>query len=212
MPAALPHLRLTLGQAAWVLSGGQPPSKRVIDQLRYLRQLGIPFGDEDPKPGRGVRAAYSYDHLVEMGVALFAVQRGMRPQDAAQFITGDRPALHSLFRRAFLEQPNEALLPPAEDPWITQQKAELGGRWRAIQLTALKENDHFLRLHDRYSDQSGRCEMLTIENLPEGLAFGDYVEHYPDGRSYPLVPLSRLVIAWTRLALQAPPSKRGRET
>ena len=37
-------LSLTHGQVACALARGQPPSDQLIDQLRYLQQLGVLFG------------------------------------------------------------------------------------------------------------------------------------------------------------------------
>jgi len=37
------ELSLTHGQVAWALARGEPPAALLIDQLRYLRQLGVPF-------------------------------------------------------------------------------------------------------------------------------------------------------------------------
>jgi hypothetical protein len=36
-------LNLTHGQVAWALARGAPPAALLLDQLRYLRQLGVPF-------------------------------------------------------------------------------------------------------------------------------------------------------------------------
>jgi len=51
--------------------------------LRYLRQLGVPFAKEELGGGHGNRIRYGFDHLIELGVALFGLQRGMAPRELA---------------------------------------------------------------------------------------------------------------------------------
>jgi hypothetical protein len=43
---------------AWALARGQPPSDQLIDQLRYLRQLGVPFSKAELGAGSGNRIRY----------------------------------------------------------------------------------------------------------------------------------------------------------
>ena len=60
-------LSLTHGQVAWALARGQQPSDQLIDQLRYLRQLGVPFSKHELGGGRGNRIRYGFDQLIELG-------------------------------------------------------------------------------------------------------------------------------------------------
>ena len=48
---------LTLGQVAWALARGQRPSDQLIDQLRYLRQLGVPFSKAELGAGAAIASA-----------------------------------------------------------------------------------------------------------------------------------------------------------
>jgi hypothetical protein len=50
-------LSLTHGQVAWALARGQPPSDQLIDQLRYLRQLGVPFSKAELGAGAEIASA-----------------------------------------------------------------------------------------------------------------------------------------------------------
>jgi hypothetical protein len=74
-------LHLTHGQVAWTLARGLPPSRALLDQLRYLRQLGVPFPKDELGGGRGHRIWYGFDQLIELGVAVFGLRRGMAPRD-----------------------------------------------------------------------------------------------------------------------------------
>ena len=91
-------LSLTHGQVAWVLSRGQQPSTLLLDQLRYLRQLGVPFSKQELGGGSGNRIRYGFDHLIELGVALFGLQRGMAPREVAGILVEHRVEFRRLYR------------------------------------------------------------------------------------------------------------------
>jgi hypothetical protein len=91
-------LSLTHGQVAWVLARGQQPRALLLDQLRYLRQLGVPFSKEELGGGRGNRIRYGFDHLIELGVALFGLQRGMAPREVAEILVEHRVELRRCYR------------------------------------------------------------------------------------------------------------------
>jgi len=80
------------GQVAWALARGQPPSEQLIDQLRYLRQLGVPFSKAELGAGSGHRIRYGFDHLIELGVAVFGLERGMRPREVAKIWSTIEPS------------------------------------------------------------------------------------------------------------------------
>ena len=109
MPKSIPLLALTQGQVAWTLSLGQPPSEQTIDQLRYLRQIGVPFSDAEQGGGRGYHLHYGYVHLVECALALFAIRRGRVPREAAKYLISGRKGLRPLYRQAFRTLPDKAL-------------------------------------------------------------------------------------------------------
>jgi len=73
--AAPTELSLTHGQVAWALARGQPPTALLLDQLRYLRQLGVPFSKSELGGGRGNRIHYGFDHLIELGGAVWSAAR-----------------------------------------------------------------------------------------------------------------------------------------
>src|SRR5262249_41899673 len=94
------QLDLTHGQAMWALSRGRPPEQRLIDQVRYLRLLGVPFRRSELGTGRGNRLHYRYEHLMEIGVAVWALERGMKPQEVANFLIEQRMFLRELYNLA----------------------------------------------------------------------------------------------------------------
>jgi hypothetical protein len=195
MPKPIPVLQLTQGQVAWTLSLGQPPSKQTIDQLRYLRQIGVPFSEAELGGGRGYHVQYGYVHLVECGLALYAIRRGMVPREAAEYLISQRQTLRPLYRRAFRELPENAL----SGEWVKSR-----GKQGAILASS-----YDLRMHNRYSQTPGKIEVEMLPNPQTGALPGDMVERFPDSESRLLVPLSRLVLEWTAWALEAPELKRG---
>jgi hypothetical protein len=194
MPA-LPDLHLTHGQVAWALSGGQPPTNQTLDQLRYLRQLGVPFTKEELGGGRGNRINYTFDHLIECGVALAGLRRGLRFREVAKILIEHREQLRATCRRAFEEQPPLAL----NAEWVKSR-----GRIRS-----LLENEIFIRLHDRFSETPGEYEIVYPQEPGAESMIGDIVERYPGGEIRPMLPLTHLVLELVAWALEAPVAKTG---
>src|SRR5271165_1549939 len=109
MPTPLPRFRLSHGQVAWAVALGQAPDEKTLEQLRYFRLLGVPFEPSELGSGRGNRVRYGYDHLIEVGVALFGIRRGMRPREAAEMLISQRKRLRRAYRKAYRDQPPGAL-------------------------------------------------------------------------------------------------------
>jgi hypothetical protein len=196
MPKIIPVLNLSQGQVAWALSLGQIPSKQTVDQLRYLRQVGIPFSEQELGVGRGNRMRYGYVHLVECGLALYATRRGMTPREMEKYLISQRSYLREMFQNAFLQQPDDALT--AE--WVKSR-----GRIRIM-----PGNDINLRMHNRYSNSPGKIEMVSMEEaLREGVSPGALIERFSDDEAYLLVPVSQLVLEWMAWALEAPEFRTG---
>jgi hypothetical protein len=194
--STVPRLHLTHGQVAWALCGGRAPDQRTLDSLRYLRQVGIPFTEEEQTVGRGNRLTYGFDHLIECAVALYAMRRGTRPRQAAAFLVAERKFLRKFYRQTYREIPEPAF----EESWIFS-----GGK-----TTPSYGDEQFIRVHERYADTSGRIETMTLDEtvtLKAGVA--DFVERYSD-IVYPLVPLKPVLIEAVALARIAPELKRGR--
>lgn len=193
--ASIPRLALTHGQVAWALCAGQSPDQVTIDRLRYLRQLGVPFGADEVGVGRGNRQTYRFEHLIECAVALWAMRRGAKPRTAAEYLTAERQHLRKLFREHFKDMPEAALT--AE--WIKSRGH--------IVPTIMGEG--FLRLHAR-STEVGIIKTMTLEEaLNFKAALGDQAEYYGN-EVHALVPVRRVMleaVAWAQIAPVTPPGR-----
>jgi hypothetical protein len=189
-------LSLTHGQVAWVLSRGQEPTVLLLDQLRYLRQLGVPFTKAELGGGRGNRIRYGFDHLIELGVALFGLQRGMAPREVAGIVVERRAKLRGCYRDVL------AALPPTafEAEWVKSRGAVVPFM-----------NETFLRLNDRYSERPGSFELVPGDAFAALMQFKTPTETYPGGEVRTLLPLTRLVIELVTWAREAPEIKPGRK-
>ena len=195
MPKPLPKFKLTHGQVARALSQGRPPEQKLLDQMRYLRHLGIPFTASELGMGRGNRARYGFDDLIEVGVGVAALRRGMTPKDIAGLLVKKRRELRRLYREAYLAQPDGAL----EAEWVKS-------RGKATPLLA---NERFLRLHDQYSEFPGRIEPIGQDEVSDPLQLFSLVERYPGEKLRTLLPLTRLVLELVAWALEAPETRPG---
>jgi hypothetical protein len=192
----IPRFKLTHGQVAWAICQGQKPDDQTLDALRYLRQLGVPFTEEERGVGRGNRLYYTFDHLIECAVAIFAIRRGVKPQMAASFLTGDRAVLRKLYRSEFRVCTDAALTAD----WVKSR-----GTIRPIMA-----GEQFIRLHEGFAERGGKIEMMTFDEIASySASLGDLVERYPN-RLYPLVPLRRVMLEVVAWALEAPVTPPGR--
>jgi hypothetical protein len=200
----IPNLHLSAGQLLWVLNRGRPPDARLRNEVRYLRQLGVPHAEDEVSEGRGNRIFYRYEDLIELGVAIHAIRHGLKPRDAASILIKARPDFQDVYRKALEEMPEAALT--AE--WI-KNRGTVG---------VLFENEIWLRLHDRYSQTPGKFDVASRkashdpqENEIKKLInlFG-VSEQFDDGNERPLIPLTRIAIELTAWALEAPDVRPGR--
>ena len=191
---AVPGFRLSLGQLVWTLNRGRPAGARLRNEVRYLRQLGIPHAESEAGVGRGHPIYYNFDELIEVGVALSAIRRGMSPKDAAKALTEKRKDYRQMFRNAWLQLPEEA---------INQEWVKSRGR-----VGAVLANELFLRLHDRYSAEPGTYELTDSGRLHPD-AFG-MTEVFPDQETRALLPLTKLVLELVAWAREAPAVRAGR--
>jgi hypothetical protein len=191
----IPNLNLTHGQVLWTLSRGVTPDPILIDQLRYLRRLGVPFSRSELGSGKGNRVWYRYEHLIEVGVAVFALQRGMKPREVPQFLVQQRKYLRTLYRKALSDQPEAGL----RAEWVKSR-----GR-----LVPLLGDEIFLRLHDRHSEAPGKIEMLEPSEIKDLSEFFMLGEKYPGEKTRTLLPLTRLVLELVAWADEAPEIRPG---
>jgi hypothetical protein len=195
MPKPLPKLSLTHGQVAWAISLGREPEQRLLDQIRYLRRLGVPFKESELGTGRGNRVRYRFDHLIELGVGVAALRRGMTPKDIAGLLVAHRKTLRQFYREAYLDQPDTAL----GADWVKS-------RGQYIPLLA---NERFLRLHDRYAEAPGGIERIRQDEIGDPSQLFSMVERHPGEKLRTLFPLTRLVLELVAWALEAPETRPG---
>jgi hypothetical protein len=189
-------LSLTHGQVAWVLARGQQPNALLLDQLRYLRQLGVPFSKEELGGGRGYRIRYGFDHLIELGVALFGLQRGMAPREVVRILVEHRVEFRRLYRDTVTALPPGAF----EAEWVKSRGA-------VVPIM----NEICLRLHDRYSEHQGTFEVVPADGFAALMELETITEKYPGGAVRTLLPLTRLVLELVAWAREAPEIKPGRK-
>ncbi len=196
----IPRLHLSLGQIAWAINLGEPAPRHLLDRLNYLRQLGIPLNRDQRGAGSGNRVPYDYDDLIECGVALFALESGMKPADVSKVLVGERPTRRKTYRKALQVLPDLALTAP----WVKS-------RGKTVPMIA---DEVWLRLHNRYSETPGTFEVLgpLKGDPPAGGSIFDPVERFADGLTFRLVPLTRLALQWTAWALEAPQTRTGPRT
>lgn len=189
-------LSLTHGQVAWALARGRPPSTQLIDQLRYLRQLGVPFSKAELGGGSGHRLRYGFDYLIELGVAVFGLERGMRPREIAGILVDHRAELRRCYRDTLAALSESTF----EAEWVKSRGA-------VVPIM----NERFLRLHDRYSERPGSFGLVPGDPFAAFMLFATVTERYPGGEARTLLPLTRLVIELVAWAREAPEIKPGRK-
>ena len=195
MPQSVPNLSLTQGQLLWALSQGRDPDQLLKDQVRYLRQLGIPKKSTEVAPGKGNRVIYDLLDLVELGVAVRALTLRFRPKDIAALLVSNREEFRQIVARAWLELPDAAL---------TQDWVKSRGR-----TVPLFEDDFPIRLHDRRSEKWGQLDIVGFNDSVPGLNLFAPIERFDDGDIRPLIPLKQSMLPWVAWALEAPAIRTG---
>jgi hypothetical protein len=105
LPKALPDFRLHHGQAVWLLTElgfrGASTQSTFYEYVKSLRRLGIPF--EAGKIGHAHRglANYSYNHLMELALALTLRVYQVVPDSVLVGIIRYRKRLYRHYRQAY---------------------------------------------------------------------------------------------------------------
>jgi hypothetical protein len=103
----VPDLELTHGRALWVLETmgfSNGVSDSTFNQyIKSLRKLGIPFNYGGAGTGVGRLAHYSYNHLMELCLALSLRVYGAIPDPVLTGLIQFRQELYDLYRRAYIE-------------------------------------------------------------------------------------------------------------
>ena len=195
MPLAIPDLSLTQGQLLWALGHGREPSELLKDQLRYVRQLGIPRKSTQQAPGSGNRIRYDFYDLVEVGVAAKALELRFRPADIKPILVDHRREFHETIATAWRELPDAALT----QPWVKSRG----------KVIAFVGDEIFVRLHDRRSERWGKLDLLMPSRLGEEMSPITMKEVFPDGEERPVIQLKQSMLPWVAWALEAPEPRRG---
>ncbi len=103
----LPNVQLTHGRALWVF-GALGFSDGISPQtfnyyIKSLRKLGIPFVRGETGLGTGRLARYSYDHMMELGVALTLRVYGILPDPVVAGLIRYRQDFYAFYRQAYLQ-------------------------------------------------------------------------------------------------------------
>jgi len=191
MAESAPHLALSHGQVLWCLAGGKEPSPPLPDQVRYLRQRGIPFQESELGQGRGVRMKYGFYHFIELGIAHEGLKRRIQPRFLTMLVD-DRARYRHTYREAYLEL--------AKHPNLFE------GNPRSRSLFA---DDFFIRLHDRYSDTPGEITVVMQPEAGSGRRVGDLVESYEGEGDRDVIALKSLMLRLLGLARIAPVTRPG---
>ena len=195
MPDALPNLSLTQGQLLWALEHGQEPGKLLKDQVRYLRQLGIPKNSADQVPGSGNRVRYDFHDLVELGLGVTALKRRFKPKDISAVLVDGR----------------ESMRQAIETAWRQMSEEQISANWIKSRGTIrpLRMDDFYLRLHDRRSEAWGKVDIVLPGNMNPELEVFTPIEIFEDGEVKVLFPLQTLMLPWVAWALEAPSIRTG---
>jgi hypothetical protein len=196
MPRQLPELDLSFGQMLWAVRYGSEPDQHFRDQIRYMRLLDIPSASAAQASGPGKAIRYGFHDLVELGLAVTALDLGFRPKDIAATLVGCRAEMHRLYREAWLELPDAAL----DTEWVKSR-----GR-----IGALVDEELLLRLHDRRGDKWGEIDLVSAEEAAERQTPFEPVERFANEPPRRLLPLKRLMLQWVAWALEAPEIRPGR--
>lgn len=104
-PGNLPSIRLTHGQAIWVLTmlgyGDGVSPKTFYEYIKSLRKLGIPFGRQTLRSQKRTLAYYGYSELMELAVTLSLRVYHVVPDSVLTAIVDNRSKLHRIYRRAY---------------------------------------------------------------------------------------------------------------
>lgn len=197
MTSRPPQLSLSRGQLAWALARGEEPSDLLLSQIRYLRQLGIPFADGERGSGRGHRITYDFHDLMETGVAFEAIRLGLPPR-LLHMLIEERAKYHAFYDFAYGELPEAAW----QSSWI---------RSKGKEVPFLLKDELLIRMQGRFDDAPGKVTMTGLDpDAPLGdLPFGTLVEEIPGQEPRVVIPVKRLMLELVTYAKEAPATRPG---
>jgi len=190
MAESVPRLALSHGQVLWCLAGGKEPTPPLPDQVRYLRQLDIPFAPHELGKGRGVRLSYGFYQLIELGIAYEGLRRRIEPRFLKR-LAEQRTQFREVYRAAYLEL--------AAHPQI------FDGNPRE---RVLVNDERVVRLHDKYSENPGEIAFAMAFDPKPGRKPWDLVEEI-GGEEHDVIGLKLLMVYLLRLVKHAPVTRPG---
>jgi hypothetical protein len=189
-------MSLTRGQVAWAVCWGRTPEQPVLDQLRYLKQLGIPFEDGAQGKGRGNRLTYTFYDLMDAAVAMEALRWGI-PARLLKHLVERRPAIRKAYLKCFKNIPEAAY-------------ADLAALKPTTQTTVF-ENDVYIFFQGRFSSSPGDTDIVDTTNLSPTAA-EVALNHFMHGPDVTAISLRRLIVPMMLLAAKAPYIPTGPKT
>jgi hypothetical protein len=196
LPAAARDIALSHGSLVWVLSelgfGGGTSRSTFNSYIKSLRKLGIPFFTSELGLRPNQPAVYSYEHTMELSVALAMRFYFAIPDVVLQELKRWRPRLYPLYRSALAHR-------------ASGRGAEVPVRAGAASFTM---RGIFLDPQLRFA--GGR---LIRSGPPTALSPAEALQRFAtlpiaDRTSLP-IPLTDLAIEVVRLAAAAPVIRRG---
>lgn len=109
------HNRMNFGQMAFAIALGRKPDQTVLDNLRYLRQLGVPYAPGQT-PGSGHWLQYGFNPMFECAFGLEWLKWGLRPRQIAQISIEERKHVLGIGRRALEDLDEDLILGTALAP------------------------------------------------------------------------------------------------
>ena len=193
----VPDLQLTHGRSLWVLSqmgfaAGITPLT-FNHYVKSLRKLGVPFAHGEVGMGSGKPVRYSFNHMMELSLALTLRIYGTLPDPILEGLVRFRHSLYALYRRAYLEYATGMGAP-----------VQVTAKGRAV----FEMSGVYLDLHIRFG--GGRAlEFRPPRLLSPFEALRVFSKLDTPGRAHLPLNLSSLAIALVEYAEAAPPLRRG---
>ena len=191
----LPDLQLSYGQLLWATNYGREPDRIMKDQVRYLRLLDIPMAAAKRASGSGTRIPYDFFDLMELGLAVTALNLGFRPREISAGLVRNRAKMRLHYVDAWTEIPEPVL----HDPWVKSR-----GR-----IKPMFGEELFVRLHNRRSENFGQIDFVSEAEATDDMPILEPIERFETGQPRRLIPLKRLMIQWVVWAQEAPATKPG---
>ena len=193
----VPDLQLSHGRAVWVLdqmgfAAGVTP-RTFNHYVKSLRRLGVPFAYGEIGTGSGRPVRYSFNHLMELCLALTLRIYGILPDPVLGGLVRFRHELYGLYRRAYLEY-ETGLGAPVQISVPGRTELEISGVWLDLRI----------RFGGRRTFEFGPPRLLSPFE-----ALRVFSKLDTPGRAHLPLNLSSLAIGLVECAELAPAIRRG---